>query len=168
LSSTAASPYKTLLLPIKVTSKTVPELQDGNNLYAQKFEYEYLFDDNAYTEGDISGELEPPVHVIGLVYFGPSVEAPSDESDIFLLPNSQSPDVYGFPLITGTNRIFTVAAPQGKALSLAYDITSDEDVTTEYVHSIIVVDGQNYNVYIMQMGVAYSISHSHIITLIDE
>lgn len=42
-----------LLLPIKVTSKTIPELEDGNNLLAQKFEYQYLFDDHAYTEGDI-------------------------------------------------------------------------------------------------------------------
>lgn len=41
------------LLPLKVTSKTIPELEDENNLLAQKFEYEYLFDDQAYTEGDI-------------------------------------------------------------------------------------------------------------------
>jgi len=41
------------LLPVSVTSKTIPELTDGNNLLAQKFEYEYLFDDQAYTEGDI-------------------------------------------------------------------------------------------------------------------
>jgi hypothetical protein len=41
------------LLPIKVTSKSIPEIEDGNSLYAQKFDYEYLFDDQAFTEGDV-------------------------------------------------------------------------------------------------------------------
>ncbi|RQO65073.1 hypothetical protein DBR40_24685 [Pedobacter sp. KBW01] len=41
------------LLPLKVTTKTITEIEDGNNLLAQKFEYQYLYDDHAFTEGDV-------------------------------------------------------------------------------------------------------------------
>jgi len=41
------------LLPIKVTSKSIDELEDGNPILFQKFEYEYLFDDHGFTEGDV-------------------------------------------------------------------------------------------------------------------
>jgi hypothetical protein len=47
--------YKDQLLPIKVTSKNIPETEDGNNLFAQSFEYAYLWDENAFTEGDVDG-----------------------------------------------------------------------------------------------------------------
>ncbi|WP_285055126.1 hypothetical protein [Pedobacter ginsengisoli] len=160
--------YNNLLLPIKVTSKSIPEQEDGNNLYAQKFEYEYLFDDHAYTEGDIEGEPEPPVHLTGLVYFGFAPTVPANEDDIFLLPNSQSPDVYGFPLVTGTNSIFVVATPPGKKLATAYNITADEDVTSEFQASDMIVDDLNYEVNVMQMAVAYTLPQTIIITLIDE
>jgi hypothetical protein len=40
-------------LPIQVTSKSIPEVNDEENgKYAQRFEYQYLFDDSAYTELD--------------------------------------------------------------------------------------------------------------------
>jgi len=41
------------LLPISVTSKNIAEVNDGNGLYAQNFDYKYLFDDDCYTEGDL-------------------------------------------------------------------------------------------------------------------
>lgn len=41
-----------LLLPIEVVSGKISELQDGEHLMAQRFDYRYLFDDHAYTEGD--------------------------------------------------------------------------------------------------------------------
>ncbi|WP_316780365.1 hypothetical protein [Pedobacter antarcticus] len=41
-----------LMLPIRIDSKTIPEIQDGNNLYSQTFEYSYQFSDHSYTEGD--------------------------------------------------------------------------------------------------------------------
>lgn len=44
-----------LMLPIEVTSKTISELTDEiRGLYAQKFEYQYLFDDVAHTESDVN------------------------------------------------------------------------------------------------------------------
>lgn len=70
-----------LLIPLKVTSKTVPEIEDESNLLAQKFEYQYLFDDEAYTEGDIQ---EP-----GLSYY--DLETPynsvflTDQEGVFLM-----------------------------------------------------------------------------------
>lgn len=41
------------LLPISLTSKNITEFTDGNGLFAQNFDYKYLFDDDCYTEGDI-------------------------------------------------------------------------------------------------------------------
>jgi len=41
-----------LMLPIRIDSKTVPEIEDGKNLFAQVFEYSYQFDDHNFTEGD--------------------------------------------------------------------------------------------------------------------
>jgi hypothetical protein len=70
-----------LLLPIKVTSKTIPELEDGNNLYAQKFEYEYLFDDHAYTEGDVQ---EPGISY-GQTNIGSSEIFLTDKERVFLI-----------------------------------------------------------------------------------
>ena len=44
-------------LPISITSKTIPETTDGNGLYAQNFDYKYLFDDDAYTENDADASV---------------------------------------------------------------------------------------------------------------
>lgn len=41
-----------LLLPIKIDNNNIPEIEDGNNLFSQFFEYSYLFDDHSYSEGD--------------------------------------------------------------------------------------------------------------------
>jgi hypothetical protein len=43
---------KGLMLPIRVDSKTIPEITDGENLYAQQFDYSYQFDDHNFSEGD--------------------------------------------------------------------------------------------------------------------
>lgn len=41
------------LLPILLLSDTIAEIQDGSMLHAQAFEYRYLYEEHAYTEGDI-------------------------------------------------------------------------------------------------------------------
>jgi hypothetical protein len=45
--------FKEQYLPIKITSGTIPEYEDGKNNISQEFEYKYLFEDQAYTEGDV-------------------------------------------------------------------------------------------------------------------
>lgn len=160
--------YEGMRLPIKTTTKTIEELQDGNNLYAQKFEYEYLFEDSAYTEGDITSVPEIPTVNPGQVYFGPASSRPVTEIDVTSLPNMQSPEIYLMPLYTGVNRIFVVALPPGKSIGNAYDQTSDENVTTEYIPTSIVIDDLTYKVFIMEMAISYSSNHDHIITIINE
>lgn len=54
---------KNLILPIKVTSKTIQELPDGTSLFAQNFDYEPLYDETAYTSGDIE---EPGIVIEGI------------------------------------------------------------------------------------------------------
>lgn len=57
-----------LLLPIEVVSGKISELQDGEHLMAQRFDYRYLFDDHAYTEGD----AEDPGASAGSFFFSAS------------------------------------------------------------------------------------------------
>lgn len=45
-----------MLLPIVTPAGKIKEITDGENLYAQVFEYEYLFEDHAYTDGDAEDE----------------------------------------------------------------------------------------------------------------
>jgi len=146
------------LMPIRITSKTIGEIEDGNNLFAQKFEYQYLFDDQAYTEGDIDLPLPPPERKPGQVYFGPSALRPRTAHDVLALPNSQSPEIYLMPLYTGLNRFMSVALPWGKSLGNAFDNTSQEDVTSEYQSKPFIVDNERYNVYTMEMAIAYKVN----------
>jgi hypothetical protein len=52
------------LLPIAVTSGKIDLFEDGKNLFAQEFEYQYLFQDDAYSESDVfdrkPGLPDPP------------------------------------------------------------------------------------------------------------
>jgi hypothetical protein len=45
---------KGLQLPIRIDSKTIPEVSDGTSagMFAQQFDYSYQFDDHNFTEGD--------------------------------------------------------------------------------------------------------------------
>ncbi|MFD2163665.1 hypothetical protein ACFSJU_14745 [Paradesertivirga mongoliensis] len=54
-----------LFLPIKVTSKDIPEIPDGETLFHQEFEYEYRFTDDVFTEGDVD---EPGLGIEGFFF----------------------------------------------------------------------------------------------------
>nr|WP_199082924.1 hypothetical protein [Pedobacter sp. ASV19] len=154
------------LLPIKVTSKTISEIVDGENLYAQKFEYQYLFDDQAYTEGDV---FTPPVilpPIVGSVYFGPVVVKPTTPAEIKAL-NSQSAGIYLFPVSTGMSRIIVVALPPGKLIGTVYDQTNDENITSEFKATNMTIDAMVYKINTMELAAAYSTSHTFIISLIN-
>jgi hypothetical protein len=106
---------KGLMLPIKLTSKQIPELRDGSNLYYQEFEYQYLFDDDAYTEGDVEepgisfdgfffNSANPLVHSSGLAETDPTVPSwvkSITTADITRWNASSSIDGY-LPLTGGT------------------------------------------------------------------
>jgi hypothetical protein len=55
------------LLPIALTSGKIDVTDDNNNLFAQEFEYQYLFEDDAYSESDVfdkkPGLPAPPVFI---------------------------------------------------------------------------------------------------------
>lgn len=59
-----------LMLPISINAGKIPEITDGNNLFAQKFEYEYLIEDHAYTEGDAEDNGEV---ISGFFFSTPSI-----------------------------------------------------------------------------------------------
>lgn len=154
------------LLPIRVTSKTIGEIEDGNNLFAQKFEYQYLFEDQSYTEGDVYKPVPPPVRITGQIYFGPSLTRPVTAADILKLPNSAPAESYLIPIVTGPNKFISVAYPKiTKKFGNAFDNTSQENVTSEYLPIDIVVDGILYELRTMELAKAYPESHDHILTI---
>lgn len=159
--------YSGKLLPIEVTSKTIPELPDGQNLYAQKFEYNYLLDDHAYTEGDILPVVAPEAPVTGLIYFGPAATAPLNEAAIIALGNSQPTETYSFPMETGLNRIFCIALPPVKDLSTVVDDATEEDITSLFILTHIEVTGLVYNIYTMQNLLSFSSSHTFLISIVN-
>jgi hypothetical protein len=156
------------LLPIRVTSKTIGEIEDGNNLFAQKFEYQYLFEDQAYTEGDVYKPVPPPVRIIGQIYFGPSLTRPVSAADVLKLPNTAPAASYLIPVVTGLNKFISVAYPKiTKKFGNAFDNTSQENVTSEYLPIDLIIDGIPYELRTMELAKAYPESHDHILTITD-
>ena len=158
---------KDILLPIEVTSKTIPEIQDGNNLYAQKFEWRYLFEDHAYTDGDVIPFTPIEIFVPGLIYFGPVESIPAQQADIIALGNSLPAETYGFPFYTGLNKILVIALPPGKKLGSVYDQDSEEDLAPLFVKKQIDVSNQDYSVFVMENTIAFTVSHTLLISIIN-
>jgi hypothetical protein len=156
------------LLPIRVTSKTIGEIEDGNNLFAQKFEYQYQFEDHAYTEGDVYKPAPVPVRLTGLIYFGPSLKRPATANDVLSLPLSALPGSYLISLPTGANKFMNVAYPKvTKRWGSAFDNTSQENISSEYLPVDIYVDGIPYELRTMELARAYRENHDHILTIND-
>jgi hypothetical protein len=159
--------YGENLLPIEVTSKTISEITDSENLYAQKFEWSYLYDDDAYTEGDIIPMVTPDPPVAGLIYFGPAAVAPITEAAILALGNSLPTETYSFPMQSGLNKIFCIALPPGKLLSTVFDQTTLENLKDLFVLTNFIVSGLNYNIYTMQNNLPFTVSHPFLISIIN-
>jgi hypothetical protein len=159
--------YGENILPIEILSKTIPEITDGQNLYAQKFEYSYLYDDDAYTEGDIAPVVAPAPVIVGLIYFGPAVTAPLNEAAIFALGNSLPAETYSFPMATGLNRIFCIALPPGKAIASVIDQTTQENLKDLFLITHFNVSGLNYNICTMQNLLPFTVSHNLLISIIN-
>jgi hypothetical protein len=159
--------YGVNLLPIEVTSKTISEISDGENLYAQKFEWSYLYDDDAYTEGDIIPVVTPDAPVASLIYFGPAAAAPITEAAILALGNSLPTETYSFPMQSGLNKIFCIALPLGKKLSTVLDQTTQENLKDLFLLTTFQVSGLTYNIYTMQNTLPFTVSHPFLITIIN-
>ncbi len=101
-----------------------------------------------------------------LIYFGPMTKVPTVEADITVLPataNTTDPVL----LNTGTNSIFIIALPAGKIIEQVFDITVNENITSEYILSTIMLGTTPYGVYVMKNMMPYSINHVHQISIID-
>lgn len=157
------------LMPISVTEKKIPEQKDGSTLISQEISCTLNFTDDKYTENDMEGSpiVLPPV--TGLLRFGYSLNMPSSATAVKALPSSQPYEIKTFILNTGTNRFFSVAVPNSLMLHEAYDQTSEEDVTSEYLANVtsLTIDGVQYTIYTMEMAVSYSINQEHLITLVN-
>lgn len=105
----AAYKYRYLkeqLLPIKITTGTIAEYPDGSNNVSQEFEYKYLFDDQAYTEGDVETNNLPVQDFI----FGGFGRVRIVDQEGNLIDEVQAPgtfQVYRFDTIDGGNAFST-------------------------------------------------------------
>jgi hypothetical protein len=104
------------------------------------------------------------IEVIGGIYFGPMAVRPTTAAAIKTLPSDVN-TLRTVTLNTGLNRIMVIALPQGLVISNAYDDTSLEELTSEYVRTTLTVDNQPYSIYTMELAKAYSENHEHIITI---
>ena len=110
-------------------------------------------------------EVYIPQFAGGYVYYGYSSALPSTQALVLALPNSQDLQLNTLLLQTGLNRIFTVAHPVSRTLSNAFDNTSNEDVTSLYVGTVMTINGESYMRRTMENAFAYSTNHTHNITL---
>jgi hypothetical protein len=159
--------YGQNILPIEILSKTIPEIQEGQNLYAQKFEYAYLYDDDAYTEGDIIPVVAPSPVLAGLIWFGTATVAPKNEAAVFALGNSLPAETYSFPMATGLNKIFCIALPPGKGIAAVIDQTTQENLKDLFLITHFDVSALNYNICTMQNLLPFTTSHNLLISIIN-
>ena len=101
-----------------------------------------------------------------IIYYGFTSSAPTTAAQVKALPYSQSAAINTFTIATGTNRFFAFGIPFAKSVVSAFDQTSQEDVTSEYIITQLVVDGYSYKIGCMQIAVAYSTNHNHFITIV--
>lgn len=104
------------------------------------------------------------IEVIGGIYFGPMAVRPTTAAAIKTLPSDVN-TLREVKLQTGLNRIMVIALPQGLVISNAYDDTSLEELTSEYMSTALTIDNQPYSIYTMETAVAYPENHEHIITI---
>lgn len=106
-------------------------------------------------------------------FFGPAVSTPANSATVRALPsNAFQTGPTTFILDTGTIRTkFVVGLPPGHVISSVVDLDAlNVNITAQYVliGTVNVLDagGTNraYNIYEMNIGVPYSVSHRHQIT----
>jgi hypothetical protein len=106
-------------------------------------------------------------------FFGPTASSPANSADVRALASSAFQTTGSFNLTTGTTLTkFVVALPPSVTISSVIDLDAlNADITSEYVltGTVNVLDAGStnraYNIYEMNIGVAYSTSHRHQITI---
>jgi len=103
-------------------------------------------------------------------FFGPTASSPANSADVRALSSSAfHTGATTFALETGTTQTkFVVALPPGVTISSVIDLDAlSADITSEYVltGTVNVLDAgstnRSYNIYEMNVGIAYSSSHTH-------
>jgi len=139
--------------PDGVSWHRLTPLDAPNILVAVTFEFDEIQQDMPFKNEGSEGIF---------YYYGNTANVPSTPTQIKALSNqmliSTEPVVIG--LTTGTvNRIFCVAIPVGKGLITAYDLTSEEDIKSNFSTAYITIDGHNYKLLTMQNALPYSVNH---------
>lgn len=103
-------------------------------------------------------------------FFGPTASSPANSAAVRALSSSAfHTGATTFTLETGTTQTkFVVALPPGVTISSVIDLDAlSADITSEYVltGTVNVLDAgstnRSYNIYEMNVGIAYSSSHTH-------
>lgn len=113
------------------------------------------------------GDLPVILNEHSPIYYGSSSSRPVTEADVLALPFSSTLSGLEFELPTNLHKYFTVAVPPQFVLETAFDPESPEDLTAEFVHSTILINSEEYNLYRMTIATPYSYSRNIQITLSD-
>jgi len=106
-------------------------------------------------------------NLVKLHYFGPATSLPDTAAKVKALAGSQASSISDITLSSGTSSILCLALLKGTLISDIVDTDAeDEDLINEYeLYKTLFIDGLQYEIYIMQMAIAYSSNHSHSIKI---
>ncbi|MGN8055636.1 hypothetical protein ACTJKN_05135 [Pedobacter sp. 22163] len=157
------------LFPVLATAKKTGEYKDGNSLIKQDIAVSLSFEDYKFTEGDLDIPVTLDPLPSGTVHYGLCNTIPVTADEVTALPNNQPDSDLEFILPTGTGKTFCIALPAWKKLNTVFDLTSEEDITSEYLahQSTVMVSGVPYKLYTMMMAVGYSANHEHQAVIIE-
>lgn len=113
--------------------------------------------------GELSKVISEP-DIYNTMYYGTSLTRPTTESQIEALFTTD----YSSPVTLDTgfsHRFYVIAIPSDKTIISVYNQTADEDVTSQYISTVINIDGVPFDVFVMETAVPYSANNEHIITL---
>lgn len=111
---------------------------------------------------DSSNVTPPDVTQPALMYYGYSAIQPTTAPEITSLPASSMDNINPTNLLTGNNRIFTIAIAGTKSLQSVIDTDTDEDLTGSYLYKeIINVNNIPYKIYTLINAIPFTTSHTH-------
>lgn len=157
------------LFPVMATAKKTGDYKDGNSLIKQDIAISLSFEDYKFTEGDLDIPVALDPLPSGTVHYGVCNTVPVTADEVTALPNNQPDSDLDFVLPTGTGKTFCIAVPAWKKLNTVFDVTSEEDITSEYMahQSTVMVSGVPYKIYGMIMAIGYSVNHEHQVVIIE-
>lgn len=158
------------LTPIGINTKTLNDKPDGENVYANSFEYFIKYQETSYTEdpGVSDDAASPVVPAQYNMYYGASVAMPATIADVQALSSA----IFSSPVTLNTGsayRYFSIVIEHTRSISSVTDLDSYPigDITSLYkLRGNVTISGKQFDIYTMINGLPYKANHRHQFNLI--